>query len=288
VVPDEQQCFNTIRTLLSYLPSSNIAAVPVAETKDRPDRIVEELLDLVPVDTNISYDMKDVIGVIFDADSFLEVQPLFAPNIVVGFARLDGHPVGVIASQPRYMAGCIDINASDKAARFVRFCDAFSIPLITLVDVPGYLPGSNQELGGIIRHGAKLLYAYSEATVPKITMVLRKAYGGAQNAMCSKELRADHLLLWPTAEIAVMGAEGAVKIVFRKEIKASANPEQTRQEKIDEYRANFSTPLAAARRGYADRIIEPQNSRIELIQALESTRTKQKKLPWKKHGNMPL
>lgn len=288
LVPDEQECFNTIRRLLSYLPASNVAAVPVTETKDRPDRVVEELLDLVPVDTNISYDMKEVIRLIFDTDSFMEVQPLFALNIVVGFARLDGQPVGIIASQPRYMAGCIDINASDKAARFVRFCDAFNIPVITLVDVPGYLPGSNQELGGIIRHGAKMLYAYSEATVPKITMVLRKAYGGAQNAMCSKELRADHLLLWPTAEIAVMGAEGAVKIVFRKEIEASANPAQTRQEKIDEYRANFTTPLAAARRGYADRIIEPQNSRIELIQALESVRTKQTKLPWKKHGNMPL
>jgi len=288
LVPDEQQCFAAIRQLLSYLPASNVAAVPVTETKDRPDRVVDELLDLVPVDTNISYDMKDVIRLIFDTDSFLEVQPLFAPNIVVGFARLDGHSVGIIASQPRYMAGCIDINASDKAARFVRFCDAFNIPVITLVDVPGYLPGSNQELGGIIRHGAKLLYAYSEATVPKITMVLRKAYGGAQNAMCSKELRADYLLLWPTAEIAVMGAEGAVKIVFRKEIEASANPAQTRQEKIDEYRANFTTPLAAARRGYADRIIDPQNSRIELIQALASVRTKQTKLPWKKHGNMPL
>jgi len=288
MVPDEQECFNMIRRLLSYMPSSNVAAVPVVDSNDSPTRIVEELLDLVPVDTNFSYDMKEVIGAIFDKNSFLEVQPLFALNMVIGFARLDGHPVGVIANQPRYMAGCIDINASDKAARFIRFCDAFNIPVISMVDVPGYLPGLNQELGGIIRHGAKLLYAYSEATVPKITMVLRKAYGGAQNAMCSKELRADQLLLWPTAEIAVMGAEGAVKIVFHKEIKASANPEQTRQEKINEYREKFTTPLAAARRGYADRIIEPQNSRIELIQALDATRTKQKKLPWKKHGNMPL
>ena len=288
MVPDEQECFKTIRRLLGYLPASNIAPVPKKTVPDSPSRIVEELLDMVPVDTNVSYDMKEIIAVIFDQASFLEVQPLFAPNMVVGLAGLDGHSVGIVASQPCYMAGCIDIDASDKAARFIRFCDAFNIPVISLVDVPGFLPGIQQEQGGIIRHGAKLLYAYSEATVPKITMVLRKAYGGAQNAMCSKELRADQLLLWPTAEIAVMGAEGAVKIVFRKEINASANPELTRQEKIAEYREKFSTPLAAARRGYADRIIEPQNSRIELIQALEATRTKQKKLPWKKHGNMPL
>jgi len=288
LVSDEQECLNSIRALLRYIPSSNVAPVPKYEANDSPDRIVDELLDIVPVNTNMGYDMKRVIESIFDGGSFLEVQPLFARNIVVGFARLDGTSVCVIASQPRYMAGCIDIDASDKAARFIRFCDAFNIPIISLVDVPGYLPGITQEQGGIIRHGAKLLYAYSEATVPKITMVLRKAYGGAQNAMCSKELRADQLLLWPTAEIAVMGAEGAVKIVFRKEIMASDNPEQTRQEKIDEYRERFSTPMAAARRGYADRIIEPQNSRIELIQALEATKTKNKKLPWKKHGNIPL
>ncbi len=288
LVPDEQECLNTIRSLLRYIPSSNVASVPKYEANDSPDRIVDELLDIVPANTNMGYDMKNVIESLFDGGSFMEVQPLFAPNIVVGFARLNGDPVCVIANQPRYMAGCIDIDASDKAARFIRFCDAFNIPIISLVDVPGYLPGLNQERGGIIRHGAKMLYAYSEATVPKITMVLRKAYGGAQNAMCSKELRADQLLLWPTAEIAVMGAEGAVKIVFRKEIMASENPEQTRQEKIAEYRDRFSTPLAAASRGYADRIIEPQNSRIELIQALEATKTKSVKLPWKKHGNIPL
>lgn len=288
LVSNEQECFLTLRRLLSYLPSNNRAPSPKQEPADSPVRVVDELLDLVPVDTNYSYDMKEVINLIFDPESFFEIQPLFALNMIIGFARLDGQPVGIIANQPRFMAGCIDINASDKAARFIRFCDAFNIPIISLVDVPGYLPGLNQELGGIIRHGAKLLYAYSEATVPKITMVLRKAYGGAQNAMCSKELRADQLLLWPTAEIAVMGAEGAVKIVFRKEIAASDNPEQTRQEKIAEYREKFNTPLAAARRGYADRIIEPQNSRIELIQALAATKTKQKTLPWKKHGNIPL
>jgi acetyl-CoA carboxylase carboxyltransferase component len=288
MVQNEQECFSAIRTLLSYMPSNNQSAPPVYVSEDAPDRLVEELLDLVPVETNRSYDMKEVISAVFDRDSFFEVQPLFAANIVVGFVRLDGQPVGIVANQPRYLAGCIDTNASDKAARFIRFCDAFSIPLISLVDVPGYLPGTNQELGGIIRHGAKMLYAYSEATVPKITMVLRKAYGGAQNAMCSKELRADQLLLWPTAEIAVMGAESAAKVVFRKEIAEADDPEKTRLEKVAEYREKFSTPFAAARRGYADRIIEPQHSRVELIRALEATRTKQVKLPWKKHGNIPL
>lgn len=249
MVPTEQACFETIRKLLSYIPMNNRASVPKQAAAGPVDRTVEGLLDLVPVDTNRSYEMKDVISLIFDQESFMEIQPLFAPNIIIGFARLDGDSVGIIANQPRYLAGCIDINASDKAARFIRFCDAFNIPVISLVDVPGYLPGINQEQGGIIRHGAKMLYAYSEATVPKITMVLRKAYGGAQNAMCSKELRADQLLLWPTAEIAVMGAEGAVKIVFRKEIEASATPEQTRLEKIAEYREKFTTPLAVPHTG---------------------------------------
>lgn len=288
LVDNETDCFKAIRDLLGYMPSSNLSNPPLKENVNRDDLRCEELLDIVPTNTNVSYDMKVVISKIFDEDSFLEVHSLFAQNIIVGFARLAGQSVGIVANQPRYLAGCIDIDASDKAARFIRFCDAFNIPVISLVDVPGYLPGKHQEQGGIIRHGAKLLYAYSEATVPKITMVLRKAYGGAQNAMCSKELRADQLLLWPTAEIAVMGAEGAVKVVFRKEIEASADPEKTRQEKIAEYRERFSTPLAAARRGYADRIIEPQDSRIELIRALEATRTKKKTLPWKKHGNIPL
>lgn len=197
-------------------------------------------------------------------------------NIVIGFARLNGESVGIIANQPKFMAGCIDINASTKAARFIRFCDAFNIPIVSLVDVPGYLPGVTQEHGGIIRHGAKLLYAYSEATVPKITIVLRKAYGGAQNAMCSKELRADVLFLWPTAEIAVMGAEAAVRIIFRKDIAKAEDPEQLRAEKIAEYNEKFSTPLAAARRGYADRIIKPQDSRIELTKALDALKINRK------------
>jgi acetyl-CoA carboxylase carboxyltransferase component len=284
---DEPECFTMIHKLLSYIPSSNKAPLPVTP-ENLKDQVLDQLLDIVPADKNLAYDIKAVINCIFDKDSFFEIQPLYALNIVVGFARLNGSPVGIIANQPKFMAGCIDINASDKAARFIRFCDAFNIPIISLVDVPGYLPGINQEHGGIIRHGAKLLYAYSEATVPKITMVLRKAYGGAQNAMCSKELRADHLILWPTAEIAVMGAEAAVKIIFRKEIAKAENPEQLRAEKIAEYNEKFSTPLAAARRGYADRIIEPQNSRIELIKALESVKNKHQRLPWKKHGNIPL
>lgn len=284
---DEMECFAYIRKLLSYIPSSNRAGLPSLKRSDTI-RILDELLDIVPANKNMGYDMREVINCIFDQESFFEIQPLFAQNILVGFARLDGCPVGIIANQPNYMAGCLDLHASDKAARFIRFCDAFNIPIISLVDVPGYLPGLYQEQSGIIRHGAKLLYAYSEATVPKITMVLRKAYGGAQNAMCSKELRADHLLLWPTAEIAVMGAAGAVKIIFRKEIAKADDPEAARLEKICEYEERFSTPLAAARRGYADRIIQPQNSRVELIKALEASWDKQKSLPWKKHGNIPL
>lgn len=284
---NEDDCFAMIRKLLSYLPASNKEKVSIV--KDVHDKTTtDRILDIVPVNKKMGYDIKNIIKEIFDEDSFFEIQPYFATNIVVGFARLKGESVGIIANQPKIMAGCIDINASDKAARFIRFCDCFNIPIISLVDVPGYLPGVNQERNGIIRHGAKMLYAYSEATVPKITMVLRKAYGGAQNAMCSKELHADYLLLWPTAEIAVMGAAGAANIIFRKEIAASENPEETRAARIAEYEKNFSTPLAAARRGYADRIIRPENSRRELINALESLRNKQCSLPWKKHGNIPL
>lgn len=284
---DEQDCFAQIKTLLSYLPPSNQAEGPVSQEipEEHP---LESLLDIVPANKNMGYDIRKVIRVVFDQQSFFEIQPLFAANIVVGFARLQGRSVGIIANQPQMMAGCIDIDASDKAARFIRFCDCFNIPVISLVDVPGYLPGIYQEKHGIIRHGAKLLYAYSEATVPKITLVLRKAYGGAQNAMCSKELRADYLMLWPTAEIAVMGATGAANIIFRKEIKDSPDPEATRAARIAEYEKNFSTPLAAARRGYADQIIKPQDTRKALINALESLKFKKKSVPWKKHGNIPL
>lgn len=284
---DERECFEQVKRLLSYLPNSNQDNGTVLENKNER-KSLEELLDIVPADKSLGYDVRKVIRIIFDEESFFEIQKMFALNIVVGFARLEGRTVGVIANQPQFMAGCIDIDASDKAARFIRFCDCFNIPIISLVDVPGYLPGVYQEKHGIIRHGAKLLYAYSEATVPKITLVLRKAYGGAQNAMCSKELRADYLLLWPTAEIAVMGAAGAANIIFRKEIANSKNPEETRKEYINEYEKKFSTPLAAARRGYADRIIHPADTRKELIQCLETLKRKKSQIPWKKHGNIPL
>lgn len=283
---NETECFNLIRELLSYLPSSNIDK-PLHYSNVEPE-LKESLLDIVPADGSHGYDIRKVINAVFDGNSFFEIQPLFAQNIVIGFARINGNTTGIIANQPQCMAGCLDINASDKAARFVRFCDCFNIPIVSLVDVPGYLPGTYQEKNGIIRHGAKLLYAYSEATVPKITLVLRKAYGGAQNAMCSKELHADYLFLWPSAEIAVMGAAGAANIIFRKEIAASADPAATRAEKILEYEKKFATPLAAARRGYADRIIHPENTRQELIYALESLKNKNQKIPWKKHGNIPL
>lgn len=284
---DEDDCLRQIRILLSYLPDSNTAPVPVYGN-DEKNEPLDSLLDIVPSDKQMGYDMKKVIHEIFDTDSFFEIQPLFAQNMIVGFARLQGRTVGIVANQPQFMAGCIDINASDKAARFIRFCDCFNIPLVSLVDVPGYLPGSAQEKGGIIRHGAKLLYSYSEATVPKITMVLRKAYGGAQNAMCSKELHADLLVLWPTAEIAVMGAEGAVPIIFRKEMAKAVDKEAMRKQLIADYEKKFSTPLAAARRGYADCIIRPQDSRKVLIDGFHTLEHKSAKLPWKKHGNIPL
>lgn len=284
---NEEDCFNLIRKLIGYLPNSNVEKAPVFNNDEKKEPL-ESLLDIVPADKQSSYDIKDVIYTIFDKESFFEIQPLYARNIVIGFARLKGESVGIVANQPRFMAGCIDINASDKAARFVRFCDCFNIPIISLVDVPGYLPGSYQEKNGIIRHGAKLLYAYSEATVPKITIILRKAYGGAQNAMCSKELRADYMLLWPTAEIAVMGAEGAVPIIFKQEMANAEDKTAMKAKLIQEYENKFSTPLAAARKGYADRIIKPQNSRIELIQALETLKNKKVKSLWKKHGNIPL
>lgn len=284
---DEDDCFAKVRQLLSYLPPSN-REYPVNIPYTKKPEEQPELLDIVPADLNMGYDVREVINTVFDEDSFFETQPYFAQNIVVGFARLQGQSVGIIANQPQYLAGCIDINASVKAARFIRFCDCFNIPVISIVDVPGYLPGTYQEKNGIIRHGAKLLYAYAEATVPKITLVLRKAYGGAQNAMCSKELHADYLMLWPTAEIAVMGAEGACNIIFRKEIANSENPAETRAQKIAEYREKFSTPLAAARRGYADRIIRPELTRQELAKALESLQNKNHKALFKKHGNIPL
>jgi methylmalonyl-CoA decarboxylase alpha subunit len=285
---DELDCFHQIRRLLSYLPANNLDDAPYITNNDDPARIDYSLDELLPDDPNRPYDVKRVIQSLADGGDFLEIQPHFAQNIVIGFTRMDGRTVGIIANQPNFMAGCLDFNASDKIARFVRFCDCFNIPLVTLVDVPGFLPGSQQEYGGIIRHGAKILYAYSEATVPKLTVVLRKAYGGAYIAMCSKHLAADQVFAWPTAEIAVMGPEGAANIVFRKEIKGSPDPEKTKDEKIAEYREEFSTPYQAAQRGYVDLIIEPNETRSRLINALRMLSSKRENRPPRKHGNIPL
>lgn len=284
----EQSTIERIKYLLSFLPSNNLEDAPVFEANDDINRIEERLNEIVPDNPNKPYDMKEVIPLLADNGEFLEYQPFFATNIVTGFMRLNGKSVGVIASQPKILAGCLDINASDKAARFIRTCDAFNIPLLTLVDVPGFLPGTNQEYGGIIRHGAKMLYAYSEATVPKVTVILRKAYGGAYIAMCSKHLNADMVLAWPSAEVAVMGPEGAANIVFRKEIKNSENPIETRQEKISEYRNVVANPYVAAARGYVDDVIEPKTTRARIISAFDMLQTKRESNPAKKHGNLPL
>nr|WP_197686503.1 carboxyl transferase domain-containing protein [Thermanaeromonas toyohensis] len=285
---DEEHCFMLIRTLLSYLPSNNMEDPPIQDTGDDPAREEEELLNIVPADPNKAYDMREIIVRAVDQGTFFEVQPLYAPNIITAFARLNGRAIGIIANQPRVMAGCLDINCSDKAARFIRFCDAFNIPIVNFVDVPGFLPGTNQEYGGIIRHGAKMLHAYSEATVPKITLIIRKAYGGAYLAMCSRDLGADIVYAWPCAEIAVMGPEGAANIIFRKEIEAAADPQKARQEKIEEYRRLFANPYVAAERGYIDAVIDPRQTRGYLIQALELLTTKRESRPAKKHGNIPL
>jgi len=284
----EEELFETLRHLLSFLPQNNLEDPPAAVCTDPVDRTEDALVPLVPTVPSKPYEMRDLIGLVADHGEFLEVHRHFAPNIVVGFARLGGRPVGIVANQPRIMAGCLDINASDKAARFVRFCDAFNIPLLTVVDVPGYLPGSAQEHGGVIRHGAKLLYAYSEATVPKITLIARKSYGGAYLAMCSRHLGADVVIAWPQAEIAVMGPEGAAAIIFRKEIAEAEDPEARRQEKIAEYRDSFANPYQAAQRGYVDLVIHPRDTRPTVIAALEMAGSKREPRPRKKHGNIPL
>jgi len=260
---------------------------PIQPSSDDPKRIAHELDSIVPDDSSQSYDMKDVIRNIVDNGDFFEPHAHFAQNIIVCFARLNGQPLGIIANQPKVMAGCLDIDASDKATRFIRFCDAFNIPLLTLSDVPGYMPGSNQEWGGIIRHGAKLLWCYSEATVPKLLVIVRKAYGGAYIAMSSKHLGADFAFAWPNAEIAVMGADGASNIIHRKEINGADDPKAKRQEKIDEYRELFSNPYCAASRGYIDDVIVPSETRMRLIEALEIMYNKRQTLPPKKHGNIP-
>lgn len=286
--PSEPDCIRMIRQLLSYLPSNNMEDAPRITPKDTPTRAEAALDTIIPDNPNKPYDMKAVIQHIVDDDVFFEVQEYFARNIIIGFARLDGRSVGIIAQQPGSMAGVLDINSSDKAARFVRFCDCFNIPIITFVDVPGFLPGLGQEHNGIIRHGAKLLYAYCEATVPKITVITRKAYGGAYDVMNSKHVRGDLNYAWPTGEIAVMGPEGAVNILFRSEIEQAADPAQRRKELIAEYTEKFNNPYIAANRGYVDEVIEPRYTRAKLINALEMLKNKRDTNPPKKHGNIPL
>jgi propionyl-CoA carboxylase beta chain len=287
---DDAECLRMIRELLSYLPQNNLDGCPHAASSDSPDRQDAELDSLVPEASNVPYDIKDVIRRVADEGRFFEVQEHWARNIVIGFGRLDGRSVGIVANQPAFLAGCLDIDSSVKGARFVRFCDAFQIPIVTFVDVPGFLPGTAQEFGGIIRHGAKLLYAYAEATVPKITVVTRKAYGGAYCVMGSKHLRTDVNFAWPTAEIAVMGPEGAVNIVYRREI-AAAKPEEqeaVRQAKIGEFRERFASPFISAEHGFVDDVIEPRQTRPRVIQALRMLETKKDTMPRKKHGNIPL
>lgn len=282
----EQECFEQIKSLFTYIPWNNgKKAEPFATRK--PDTKNYKMTSIFPSDPAQPYDVRHIIKAMADGSEFLEVQQLFAPNIVIGFARMNGETVGFVANQPGAMAGVLDCNASDKAARFIRFCDAFNIPLVTLEDLPGYLPGVDQEHAGVIRHGAKVLYAYSEATVPKITVILRKAYGGGYIAMCSSHLKADFVFAWPTAEIAVMGPEGAANIVFAKEIKESENPAKTRKEKIDEYRKKFANPYVAASYGYVDAVIQPNETRQYVLHALEVSRYKQVENPKKKHGLPP-
>ncbi|HZK18452.1 MAG TPA: carboxyl transferase domain-containing protein [Clostridia bacterium] len=284
----EEECLEKIKTLLSYLPSNNLENPPVFGIGDDLNRHEEKLNEIIPDNPNRAYDVKEVISAIADNGEFFESQELYARNIVTGFVRLNGKPVGVIANQPRVLAGCLDINASDKASRFIRICDAYNVPLLTLMDVPGFLPGTNQEYGGIIRHGAKMLYAYSEATVPKVTVILRKAYGGAYIAMCSKHLGADIVIAWPTAEIAVMGPEGAANIIFKRDINDSGNPTMKRTEKIEEYREKFANPYVAASHGYVDLVIEPFESRPHIISAFEMLDSKRENRPAKKHGLLPV
>jgi acetyl-CoA carboxylase carboxyltransferase component len=288
VADDEQSCIEMVRYLLSFLPANNLEDPPYFEPTDAVDRRSDTLVDLMPDSTNRPYDMKAVIAEIVDDGEFFEVSPLWAMNIVCGFARVDGHVVGIVGNQPQVLAGCLDIDASEKAGRFVRTCDAFNVPLVTFVDVPGFLPGTDQEYGGIIRHGAKLLYAYCEATVPRVQIITRKGYGGAYVVMNSKSIGADIAFAWPSAEIAVMGASGGVNIIFRKEIEGAADPESRRSELMLEYEDRFLNPYQAAERGYVDDVIDPRDTRKMLAQALTMLRTKREQLPARKHGNSPL
>ncbi len=288
VSQDEEECLAMVRHLLSFLPSNNLEDPPSYAAVDDPERRDEGLTLLVPDSAKEPYDMHEVIRRVVDDGEFLEVFPFWAMNIVIGFARLDGRSIGVVANQPKVLAGTLDIESSEKASRFVRFCDAFNVPIVTFVDVPGFLPGTAQEYHGIIRHGAKLLYAFAEATVPRMTVITRKAYGGAYLVMNSKHLRADVSFAWPTAEIAVMGPEGAVNIVFRKQIEKAEDPEAAREELIAEYQRKFATPYVAAERGFVDDVIEPAETRPRLVKALRMLATKREAVPARKHGNMPL
>jgi propionyl-CoA carboxylase beta chain len=288
ITRDEQQAIQIIKKLLSYVPNNYLEDPPVVTPIDDPNRTDDTLAHVIPDDPDKPYDVKEIITRIVDSREFFEIQPLWAQNIVIGFARLNGKPIGIVANQPMHYAGALDISSSMKAGRFIRFCDCFNIPIVTFVDVPGFLPGTEQEHGGIIKHGSKLLYAYCEATVPKITVILRKDYGGAYDVMGSKHSGADINYAWPTAEIAVMGPQGAINIIFRKEINEAKDPEQKRLELVGDYRQKFASPYIAAQKGYVDEVIQPAETRPKLISALESFATKRESRPARKHGNVPL
>jgi propionyl-CoA carboxylase beta chain len=287
-VADEEACLQDIAYLLSFLPANNLEDPPTVATDDDPERLIDELDTFMPDAANVPYDVRDIVRHVVDEGEFLEVHEHYAPNIVVGLARLDGHAIGVVGNQPAHLAGVLDIDSAEKAARFVRFCDAFNLPVVTFVDVPGFLPGTEQEYGGIIRHGAKLLYAYAEASVPKLTVIVRKAYGGAYDVMGSKHLGADVNLAWPSAEIAVMGAKGAVSILYRRELAAADDPDALHVDFEETYARDLANPWKAAERGYVDAVIAPSETRRELIKALRFTSTKREDLPARKHGNIPL
>lgn len=288
VAADDEECLASIRRLIGFLPSSCAEPPPQVETGDDPDRLVPDLAGVVPEESRKSYNVTNVIKHLVDAEDFFEIKPRFARNMVVGFGRLAGHTVGFVANQPNWFAGAIDVDASDKAARFIRFCDAFNLPIITLVDVPGFMPGVAQEKTGIIRHGAKMLFAYSEATVPKITLYLRKGYGGAKQAMCTRELGADQLFVWPGVELAVMGAEGAVNVLYRREIEAAEEPEEVRRQRIAEFNERFSGPFDALSKQFAHAVIRPEETRLRLIRALRMLAGKHEERPRKKHSVMPV
>ena len=285
---DDKSCLDDVRYLLSFLPANNLEDPPVFATGDDPNRLCPELIDLIPASSNMPYDMHKVIESVADDGEFFEYASRWAPNIVCGFARMDGHPVGIVGNQPLHLAGVLDIESSEKAARFVRTCDAFNIPLLTFVDVPGFLPGVDQEYGGIIRHGAKLLYAYCESTVPRIQIVVRKAYGGAYVVMNSKSIGADLAFAWPSAELAVMGPQGAVEIVYRRELQMAADPDARKAELVEEYTERFANPYGAAERGFVDDVIDPTETRTKIIAGFELLRSKREELPKRKHGNSPL